>query len=207
MPRVWSTVFILYLYSIYSVRQWHLTTSKWADNCHASENTKVPGHDILLSSAQRWLRDQTPKPPENDQVSQKKKSRDSLPDLPVSSCPTVSGAWRPEWASALIFSPPAWLHPTHQRPAEFSCHSPVLTTCQQHSDTFHRNSKCLTRLNKACLTWPLPTLISSLSSFHHPRHSFSSTNEPPAFPPNLCHILSCFHVLELCWEAPIDSTR
>ena len=48
----------------------------------------------------------------------------------------------------------------------FSCHSPVLTVCQQHSDTFHRNSKCLTRLNKACLTQPLPSLISSLSSFH-----------------------------------------
>lgn len=160
---------------------------------------------MLLSSVQRWLTDQKAKSPDNDQVPQKKKSWDSLPDpSPAlwSHCP-----WSMEAGVGICPSSSPLLPCSIPAELTFLLSFLAVTMCQQHSNSFHRHSKLLTRLNNTCLTWPLPTLISSVSSLHHPRHSFSSTNELPAFPQNLCHVLSCFHILELCWEAPTDSTR
>lgn len=111
---------------------------------------------------------------------------------PLPSGPTAPCRIREHCISSLSFSPSALPHPIHERPAALrSCHSSAVSSCQKPLSPFRKKSKFLSPLNEACLSWPLPTPISCLSSLHHPRHSLLSTHELPAFPPTPSHALLC----------------
>lgn len=65
----------------------------------------------------------------------------------------------------------------------------------------HRKSKLLNRKSGPSLLLLLASPPSTIPDI--PSWALMSCLH---FPPKLCHVLSCFYVLELCWEAPTDST-